>query len=61
VWGILARRVYADRNQFEDIGSLKNAILREWENLPQSDINKLVQSMPNRIFRLINANGKFLS
>ena len=61
MWGILARRVYADRNQFEDIGSLKNAILREWENLPQSDINKLVQSMPNRIFRLINANGKFLS
>ena len=61
MWGILARRVYADRNQFEDIGSLKKCNFKRMGNLPQSDINKLVQSMPNRIFRLINANGKFLS
>lgn len=57
VWGILSRRVYAENRQFDDISSLKTAILEEWEKIDENIINNLVSSMKNRIFSLITNKG----
>ena len=38
LWGILARRVYANNKQYERIEELKRAILREWENIELTKI-----------------------
>jgi hypothetical protein len=57
VWGILARRVYANNKQYENVQELWNAIKREFKNLEQDVIDNLVSSMPNRIYQVINRNG----
>ena len=57
VWRILARRVYANNKQYENVQELWNAIKREFKNLEQDVIDNLVSSMPNRIYQVINRNG----
>lgn len=57
IWGILARRVYADNKQYRDIPELKCAILESWSTLEEKIRKRLVDSMPNRIFELIQRNG----
>lgn len=57
VWGWLVRRVYANGRQFGTILELKNTILEAWEECPQEYLNNLIDSMPNRIFELIQRNG----
>jgi transposase len=58
VWGILARRVYADGKQYRDINELIISVKREWASLSQIEISQLVVNMPHRIFKCINKNGK---
>lgn len=53
VWGIIVRRVYADNKTYQT----KEAIQQAWDDLDQEMIDNLIQSMPNRIFQLINRNG----
>jgi len=57
LWGILARRVYANGRQFPNVESLKNAITQEWNGLSLADIQPFASSMPNRIFEVIRLNG----
>lgn len=58
LWGILARRVYANGCQFADVNALKGAIIAEWANIPVSLLQKLASSMKSRIFDLITRKGK---
>ena len=53
IWGILARRVYAQNRQYKDVFELKEAIIDEWRAISKDMRTKLVQSMPDRIFELI--------
>ena len=55
----MARRVYAENKQYESLDCLKKAIEREWENLPNEMIHSLLQSMPDRIFECIKAEGAY--
>lgn len=57
IWGWLARRVYANGRQFGTVRELQQAILDVWEECPQEYLEKLVNSMPNRIFQLIQKGG----
>lgn len=57
LWGILARRVYAENRQFQNVAELRTAIERAWQEIDQNTINNLVKSMQNRIFQVINRNG----
>lgn len=57
LWGILVRKVYKDGRQFSSISELKSAILDAWDDLGPETFQKLVQSMPNRVFEVIRANG----
>lgn len=51
-------RVYADNKQFNTIQELKREILDVWGKLEDSVLEKLYRSMLNRIYEVINRNGK---
>lgn len=55
LWGTLKRRV-ADRKP-TNTASLKTVITEEWDNIDQSVIKRLVESMPRRIQAVIAAKG----
>jgi transposase len=57
VWGILARRVYAEGRQFSDVEELKRAIVGVWNEISLEDLRKHSDSMPNRIFEVIKNQG----
>jgi len=57
VWGILVRRIYEGGRQYQNVAQLKVAIEEAWEDLPIETLQNLVNSMPNRIFKLIQSNG----
>uniref|UniRef100_A0A915MVI3 Tc1-like transposase DDE domain-containing protein n=1 Tax=Meloidogyne javanica TaxID=6303 RepID=A0A915MVI3_MELJA len=56
-WGMLARRVYANNRQFQTVAHLKMAVIEAWNELDMNYINRLVESVPDRLFQLIQRNG----
>jgi transposase len=61
LWGILVREVYANHRQYQNTEELKDAILNAWANLDQNLLNNLVNSMPRRIFDIIQKNGNVIN
>ena len=59
IFGILARRVYMNNRQYDDVDQLKSSIEKEWKALETEFLQKLVDSMPNRLFELTKANGSW--
>lgn len=57
LWGILARRVYANGKQYESISELEREVFRCWEEIDNSVLLALVNSMPNRIYKVIYSHG----
>ena len=57
LWGLLARRVYADGRIFQTTSELKSTILEEWHNFSIDIIHSLIQSMPNRCISVLNKKG----
>ncbi|KAG3090444.1 hypothetical protein PI124_g10254 [Phytophthora idaei] len=53
VWSMMARYVYANGSQYDNVASLTAAILESWEAIEQSYLNKLVASMPRRCIEVI--------
>ena len=58
VWGILVRDVYADNRQYQTVVELKTAIMGAWNRLPQETVNRLVESMRDRIFEVVQRSIK---
>jgi transposase len=57
VWGILVRHVYADGKQYNSQQELKTAIIEAWNQVTMEKLNHFVDSMPERIFNVIQHNG----
>lgn len=57
VWGCLARAVYKNGRQFNTTTELNGAIQLEWSRMDKDYLKTLVNSMPDRIFQVINRNG----
>lgn len=57
IWGILARKVYKNQRQFHSIDTLWTVIQEEWYSLDPEMIQKLVETMKERIFEVISLNG----
>ena len=55
VWSALERNVY--RGRFEKAIELKEAILQEWEALPQAVINNAIDGFRSRV-RLVIAENR---
>ena len=57
VWSALERNVYSGR-RFENTIELKEAILQEWEVLPQAVINNAINGCRSRVRLVIAENGQ---
>jgi len=57
LWGILASKVYESGRQFQSILELKHCIQESWDEIDTGIPQRLVDSMPNRIFEVISHNG----
>lgn len=56
-WDILGRRVRQRNPAPRNVEELKQALVEEWNNLPQPMIDGLILSMGNRIQALLRARG----
>lgn len=59
VFGLLCREVYKDNRQFASVEELRNAILAAWTNIDQNILAVHFDSLPNRVFELIQARGSY--
>ena len=57
LWDNLDRRVRRRLNPPNNVNELRAALLEEWNNIPQADINKLVLSMRRRCQAVSIAHG----
>lgn len=57
VWDQLDRRVRKRPNPPQTIQELTQALIEEWENIPQESLRRLVRSMPRRCEEVIRARG----
>ena len=58
LWAILSRRVYANGKQYNTVVDLKDSIKKEWDAINDDTLVDLINSMPDRIFQLIQTKGK---
>ena len=61
VWGLLARKVYANDCTFETKTELQGAIVQTWQQLEQNTIDTLVNSMQKRCISVILRKGQCIS
>lgn len=57
LWGILTRRVYRNGRQFQSLDDLRKSITEEWNLLSNAELQNLISSMPDRVYKVINGNG----
>lgn len=57
VWDILYRRVTHMANPPQTIQELENALVQEWNAIPQGTIRRLIRSMPRRCRECVTARG----
>ncbi|GBM86952.1 hypothetical protein AVEN_228017-1, partial [Araneus ventricosus] len=55
VWAMLVERVYGQERQYENVKELHESLDSVWNTFCQKDIQNLYDSMPNRVFELIQA------
>ena len=59
LWDELDRRVSVRRQPLRNVNELTNALINEWNNIPQQVIANLVLSMRRRCTACIAANGSY--
>ena len=57
IWGIFSNKVKQGGRQFERLADLKCAIISAWKVISQSDLQNLLNSMPNGIEELLKNFG----
>lgn len=57
LWGLMARRVYQNGRQFNNVLELKTVIKEVWAEISLETLRTLTNSMPNRLFEVIRNNG----
>ena len=59
VWDELTRRIHARPQVPRNVNQLRNALIHEWNNMPQQFVANLVLSMRRRCTACIAANGSY--
>lgn len=57
VWDEMGRRIRSRNRVPDTLDTLGEALIEEWNNIPQINISNLIRSMPRRIETLIRARG----
>ena len=61
IWGILARRVYANGRQFTNREALIGMIQKTWNEIEPEFLIKLVESMKNQFVAVVDKKGDKIS
>ena len=56
VWGLMRNRM-ANKNPM-NIKDLKDLVKKEWDNITQDEVERIVDSLPSRLTKLIEVDGK---
>lgn len=57
MWDMLSRRVRRRPHPPENVQNLTNALVQEWQAIPQNDIRRIIRSMSRRCQEGVNARG----
>ena len=57
LWGILSRRVYKNKRQFEDRETLKSCIRQYWIEIPFETLWKFIDSIQNKCVEVLQLKG----
>jgi transposase len=57
-WDELDRRVRRRDNPPSSVPELEQALLKEWNNIPQMTVNNLINSMTRRVQSALDTNGE---
>ena len=57
LWGILCRTVYADGKPYNNVAELRTSIISAWENVNVTALQTLVNSMCDRVFKVVVKQG----
>jgi transposase len=58
VWGWMVKDIYFGKPAFKNVTELKSAVFDSWARIPDEVINKLIDSMPRRMHKVIEMKGK---
>jgi transposase len=58
LFGLLARRVYADNRQYDSVADLTTSIRQCWAAMTQNELRPFIDSMPERMEAVIASHGK---
>jgi predicted transcriptional regulator/transposase len=61
LWGLLVRKVYSGSKQFDDVDSLKIAILAAWNEISLEELSTLVSSMHDRAKSVLACKGNTIN
>lgn len=57
IWAQVARHVYRNGRQFENVNDLRQAIIHAWNEIDENLLTDLCSSMSNRIYNVIRSRG----
>ena len=57
VWDMLSRRIQQRQHPPENLHTNVDALVQEWQTIPQNDIRRIIRSMPRRCQECANARG----
>jgi transposase len=58
VWGWMVKDIYFGKPAYKNIEELKKAVFDSWARIPDDLLDKLVDSMPRRMRKVIEMKGK---
>ena len=57
LWAWLAKKVYGNKPRYNTIEELKDAIWKAWDQIPNELLKKLINSMKDRLVKVIQNGG----
>jgi hypothetical protein len=55
----MASTVYRNKDSYENVQELEQSVFKAWEDMPQSYIDSLIDSMPRRMLQVKERKGDF--
>jgi transposase len=61
VWGWMVKDIYFGKSAYKNVDELKQTVFDSWKRIPDELIDKLIESMPNRMKNVIEMKGKTIN
>jgi len=60
VWGMLVRAVYANGRQYRNVGELREAIFRSWNQIDVTMLQELIDGVNKRLVKVVEKKGNII-